>query len=198
MKTLKLVIAMLTILVSSTFAKAAGEFKFNVDKTKGNAFYVEFKYSKPTDISVRIVDNSGKKLLNEYYENAHSMIKKFRLVDFADGTYDFIIREDSKTTIKPFTIDGGMVQFLDKQRDYFKPSVRMVDSRLYVDLLAFADRPVYMKIEDQTGEILYYESVKQVKGLKKIFNTEKLKKGKYVLTMMNNDIMYSHPFNIVQ
>lgn len=113
--------------------------------------------------------------------------KGFDLTALPDGEYYFELEKDVKIVIMPFIVASNEVKFeKEKEVTIYKPTVRVVDNKLFVSRLSFETQPMNVEIyyeedfENNTS-LIFSENIKNTKIVGRIYELSKQKKGDYTL-----------------
>ncbi len=194
MRTLKIFVTVLILILGANFGNASGDLNFNIDLKNTRAILVEFDYSAPTLVNVKIEDKHGNELINEMYNNTTKVTKSFKMVGLADGLYNFVIKDNIKTVIKPITIKNSKVTINADERIYFKPVIKQQDQYLLFNLLSFTGNEVNVTLKNSDRKVLFAEDLKAVGVIEKVLDISKLPAGYYTFVVKNNDVSYRYPF----
>lgn len=113
--------------------------------------------------------------------------KGFDLTALPDGEYYFELDKDVQIIIMPFTVAANQVVFSkEKEVIIYKPTVRVVDHKLFVSRLSFETQPMEVEIyyeapfEEHTG-LIFSEKIENTKIIERIYELSKQKKGAYTI-----------------
>jgi len=113
--------------------------------------------------------------------------KGFDLTALPDGEYYFELDKDVQIIMMPFTVEANQVVFnKEKEVTIYKPTVRVVDHKLFVSRLSFETQPMEVEIyyEAPFGahtDLIFSEKIENTKIIERIYELSKQKKGDYTI-----------------
>lgn len=113
--------------------------------------------------------------------------KGFDLTALPDGEYYFELEKDVKIVIMPFIVALNEVKFQkEKEVTIYKPTVRLVDNKLFVSRLSFETQPMNVEIYyeqafENTTSRIFSENIENTMIVNRIYELSTQKKGAYTI-----------------
>lgn len=176
----------------------SNEIEIRVDKQNLKTCLLELEYHESTDISITIEDDAGTVLLRKQFRNTTDLRKKINMKNLPAGNYSLKVEEENKTVVLPLAIKEGKLWYSGEKRTYFKPMVNMINNRLLFNQLSLHGLPYLIRIDNNDGECVFTGKYGNDVVNQKIFNVENISKGKYTITMTNDEVTYKEKFSLGQ
>ena len=146
-----------------------GKFKVEVSNIRGNA-------------TAFIKDQDNKVLFKRKVKGKDMLNLTFDLSQTKSGDYMFIIEDEYKRQLVPFTLDKEVVQIhLDRMDRLNFPQLIKNDDKVMLKFLAGGKEHLTIDIKDIYGEVLFHDEIEGVVGL--VGKQFQFKPGDYLVTM---------------
>lgn len=151
-----------------------------------------FENSAGSKVTVRITDAQGNVLHREELRNMTKMKRNYDLSSFGKGVYTVDITAGEFRTSNKVAVGGAQ---LTKAAFAAYISSEVKDGFVKV-AFANAEEPVYIKIADRNGAVLYSEVSEGNQNYARRFKVSALQKGEYVLSISHGDKTLSQFYGI--
>lgn len=139
---------------------------------------------------LKIKNSSGLTLHREVITNQTHM-KRYNFSSLPTGTYEVEVKTENGVSSEVFQITEG-----EKSSVYFKPAIQVEPDMVKVAFMNKVNSPVSLKLYAENGEVLYEESVASQEVYAKGLNVSKLQPGKYSVSLMGDNYVYSRSIDI--
>lgn len=155
--------------------------------SEGKKAYIRVA-SLPTDQSsvLRIKDKLGYTLHREVISQHEVYVKKYDFSNLPDGEYRVELKTGNGIITESFLLKAGKANPM-----YFKPAIQIEPGLIKVAFINRNDTPVSLKLYDESGEVLYEESVASQQTFIKGLDVSHLKDGQYSLSLLGDNYVYS-------
>ncbi len=189
-KTIKLM-TVAVLLIASVRSEAFIVSTFNVSAIGDMKLQI-----KMTNIQGRatsyIKDDEGKILSKKRFKGESEMDLIYDVSDLKQGSYVFVLEDESKSQSVPFEIVEGTVNVDMQQlkKTYF-PKLVKKDSEVVIRLLGDETNDLSIDIKSSNGLLLFHEKIEGKRGL--IGKRFKFEPGTYLVSLSSNDYFETLP-----
>lgn len=176
-------IVCIAIMFASILSYANSDYSLNTGKGSSVLTLKEVKKGQ----QLLIKDANLSILYRESITHNGTYTKGFDLTSLPDGTYYFELDKDLEIVTIPFTITSNEVQFeKEKETVIYKPTVRVVDNKLFVSRLSLEKESLKVKIYyekafEGNSILVFSENIEGTKIASRIYELSKKKKGDYTI-----------------
>lgn len=151
-----------------------------------------FENSTGNKVTVRILDAKGTVVYREELRNMTEMKRNYDMSSFGKGIYTMDITAGAFNVSNKVAVGGAQLTKAAFAA-YISPEVK--DGSVKVSF-ANAEEPVYIKIADRNGAVLYSEISESNQNYARRFNVSALQKGEYVLSISHGEKTLSQLYSI--
>jgi hypothetical protein len=156
---------------------------------------VEFKTVKKGH-TVHIKDAKGVALYTHKVENNGNYSKLFDVTILENGTYTAELNKDYEIIVKPFTVENGLVNFIEeKVQTVFKPVIRTKNNLVLISKINFENKPLKVTLYYE-GDVIFTETVKGKSLLNRVYKLSEKEKGDYKVVIYTDNRKYLKDFII--
>lgn len=140
-------------------------------------------------INIRILDAQSQILLEETVAQGTNVAKQYQLNQLPTGYYAVEVSDVFQQIVQPFAITlAGVELNNDSRKAVYKPFVKMVDTKLDINLLLLEDADVQVELFDESYGNIYKEAFSNFgQTFSKRLNLSKMDSGKYMLKIKYAD-----------
>ena len=147
-----------------------------------------------------IKDKNGLILYKEVIEESGVYKKGFDLTELPNGYYYFELDKGFQIKTIPFIVRNNDVLFnKEKETTFFKPSIRVKDSRVFVSKLCLKEEPVKIELYylgNGDAELIHEELIENTKTIERIYKLDEKEKGSYKVVYKSEGRVISNYINI--
>lgn len=204
MRTIFLILASISIAISSSFANNittanVAEKTMSVVATTSNnkAINLQLKNIMAERFTVRIKNINGEVFYFEKVKDTHQYMKRFTLTALPDGNYYFEIEMPQVDGIhKPFFIKDGVVNIPAIGVDYLSyASANLVNfevksivaNAIDIQLDNATAKACKIRIKNATGDVVYFEKLCKESALAKRYILDEMPAGDYLVEIETKD-----------
>lgn len=132
-------------------------------------------------------DAEGTLVFSDNIESQKNRVK-YTLNKLPQDQYTVEITGNHSMEIYEIAITDEKVRLLDTER-YFKPTVKVENEKVYVDLLSIYDESLRIKVYNDINEEVYTFSKDGKGSFNKVFNLENLEKGEYNMVISTDHFL---------
>lgn len=189
-----LILTMFALLMVHTAIFAAEDEGINIRvrkvKSSEKVAFIRVRYlSEQTSATLRIKDRRGVTLHREELRDGLYM-KKYDFSSLPVGKYTVEVRTKEGVTKEPFQILSR------RQAIYFKPGVQVESDMVKLAFMNKVDTPVYVRLYDRHGKVMYEEKVASQEMYAKGLNVSKLLRGQYSLSIVGDNYTYARSIEL--
>jgi hypothetical protein len=163
--------------------------RFVLDQN-GKAFALYMNSQVKQAIDIRIQDKSGYILWEDNFQAKGKVTKRFSFDKLPDGNYFARVSDHFKTIIQPFTVRGGTVNIVEKDRTIrYKPVISQDGRRLDINWFTAGEK-VSIRLTDLEGNVLWQEQQREGTTLHKRYNLDQIPAGTYILNMFSRNAQH--------
>lgn len=140
---------------------------------------------------LRIKDRQGYTLHREVVGQHEVYAKKYDFSELPSGEYIVELKTGNGVITESFALEAGKTHPL-----YFKPAIQIEPGLIKVAFMNRIDTPVAVKLYDETGEVLYEETVSAQQIFTKGLDVSQLKAGQYSLSVLGDNYVYSKSIQV--
>jgi Domain of unknown function (DUF3244) len=147
-------------------------------------------------LKITIKDSKGEVLKNSYAEGDEDMTYRFNLSKLPEGDYQISISSSTDEFIQPIDVCKNCVNIHDNQLiEKHKPSFRLNEDKLDINLLNKSQEPVTVIISDKDGNKVVENTFSTGIAFGRRFDLAKLNSGDYTVTVKTKEESYYYDFN---
>lgn len=147
--------------------------------------------------TVRLRAANGEVLAQEDVDGTVYFAKIFNLEQLPAGEYQVSIATDTRETVQPLHItDKSVVLDLAARHELFVPTINVKAD--FIDVSLFNNRiaSVEVKIINDNGDTIFSDEAANIIKLERRYNTAKLAKGNYILSVTMPGRTYYKEFSV--
>ncbi|WPP52394.1 hypothetical protein [Catalinimonas niigatensis] len=161
-----------------------------VKSSEKEAFIRVTNISGQTSATLRIKDKRGVTLHREEIRD-QSYMKKYDFSHLPNGKYTIEVRTKNGVSKEVFQITSGQRNML-----YFKPGVQLTPDMVKVAFMNKVDSPVFVRLYNRFGKVLYEEKVASQEIYSKGLNVSRLLRGNYSLAIVGDHYIYTKSLDL--
>jgi hypothetical protein len=192
-------VCMLLLFLSNT-AVATSVSSFEMLTTPDEkSFVLSAETSGKGKITIKIQNKKNEVIFSKSIKALSSFQQKYSLKDFEKGAYSLIIADESKIITQPFTITANEIAVnADSKTFTYKPYFRFNDKMesLAVNWMKNDNSDCNFKIEDETFNVLFEESVENSGMIHRSYDLSQLPKGTYYIVIKDGNYVYNETINV--
>ncbi len=189
----------------TTFASSTSTFFFgetsvkltSLDQNKAIVLQVCNKGDEP--MSVTITDAANNVLSTTVVNDNEKFTKQFDVSQLPSGTYFIRVNKAIIETVQPFEVNThNVVMDAEMQVDRYLPVVQMGKRYLEVNLAIDQPEKVRVYIRDDSGEIVFSETLDKLTVLNRRYDLSGLEKGHYKVEIKAGNTIYRDKIELKQ
>jgi hypothetical protein len=174
-----------------------GKTQITIEATKdAKMVLLSLKDLSQVPLKISIKDSKGEVLKNSYAQGDEDMTYRFNLAKLPEGAYQISISSATDEFIQPIDVCKNCVNIYDEQLiEKHKPSFRLNENKLDINLFNKSQTPVTVMISDKEGNKVIEDTSSTGITFGRRFDLTKLNSGDYTVTVKTKEESYFYDFN---
>ncbi len=194
MKTMNRILISLTLSLFFSIVAVANNYNPTLS-VEGNNLYISIEQIDERTV-VWIEDVNGFTWVEEKVISTEAFKKVFNLEKLPRGSYNLIIKSDSREMVQPFTLSSNAVMIDESKRaEYFQANMSQKRSKVNVALQNPTGSEVRITVINTKGIKVFHDTVKE-NVIDKNYNLKFLPSGNYAVVVDNGHEAFTWLINL--